>query len=140
MKLVGDKMKKVVCVIFLFLMIIVSFFSYSLAAESQERSRTIDDTISGADQFISGANTTGTFDEEKLQENIGIIYNIFFACGLVVAMAGGIALGIKFMTGSIESKAETKELLKPYLVGCVIIFGAFGIWKVVMSVAGIFNS
>ena len=37
------------------------------------------------------------------------------------------------MMGSSTQKAETKELLIPYVVGCVIIFGAFGIWKLVVN-------
>ena len=31
-----------------------------------------------------------------------------------------------------DGKAELKERLVPYVVGCVVIFGAFGIWKIVM--------
>ncbi len=31
--------------------------------------------------------------------------------------------------GSVEAKAQIKEKLIPYVVGCAIMFGAFGIWK-----------
>lgn len=37
------------------------------------------------------------------------------------------------MMGSASQKAETKELIVPYVVGCVVIFGAFTIWKIVIE-------
>ena len=35
------------------------------------------------------------------------------------------------MIGSIEEKAQVKESLIPFVIGCVVVFGAFGIWKMV---------
>ena len=37
------------------------------------------------------------------------------------------------MMGSASQKAETKELIIPYIVGCVVVFGAFIIWKIVIE-------
>ena len=99
----------------------------------------IDSTIQGAQDFIDSADTTGTIDEAAVQQNVGFIYNIFFACGMVIAVVCGVCLGIKFMVGSTDGKAEVKELLLPYIIGCVIIFGAFGIWKLIINVMEIFN-
>lgn len=31
-------------------------------------------------------------------------------------------IGIKYMTGSLEEKANYKKTMVPYLVGCVILF------------------
>ena len=42
-------------------------------------------------------------------------------------------LGIKFITSSVEEQAKVKESLIPFVVGCVVIFGAFGIWKLVTN-------
>ena len=42
-------------------------------------------------------------------------------------------MGIKFIIGSLEEKAEIKAMLIPYVVGCIVVFGAFGIWKLVME-------
>ena len=38
------------------------------------------------------------------------------------------------MLGSVEEKADIKGLLIPYIVGCIIIFGAFAIWKLVVDI------
>lgn len=101
----------------------------------EDKDRNIDTVIAAAKDFISSANTKGTVEESEFQKGIGNVYNIFLAVGMIVVVAGGTALGIKFMLSSVEGKAEVKELLVPYLVGTFIIFGAFGIWKLVMEVA-----
>ena len=46
----------------------------------------------------------------------------------------GAILGIKLMISGIDEKAEVKKLLIPYVVGCIIIFGGFGIWKLVVTI------
>ena len=38
------------------------------------------------------------------------------------------------MVSGIEGKVEAKQLLVPYVVGCVMIFGGFGIWKLVVTI------
>ena len=38
------------------------------------------------------------------------------------------------MTGSVSQKAKIKETLIPYIAGCIVIFGAFGIWKLVVTI------
>ena len=75
----------------------------------------IDTTIQGAQDFIDSADTTGTIDEAAVQRNVGFIYNIFFACGMVIAVVCGVCLGIKFMVSSTEGKAEVKELVKRFV-------------------------
>lgn len=94
--------------------------------------QSIDEVIAGANNFISSANTTDTISQDATQETIDLIYNVLLAVGLVIAVVCGVILGIQFMTSSADGQAQVKEKLVPYVVGCVIIFGAFGIWKLVM--------
>lgn len=61
-----------------------------------------------------------------------IIY--YYLYGLAIAIIIGLVLGIQFMMGSVEQKAKVKDSLVPYVVGCIVIFGAFGIWKIVLTV------
>lgn len=63
------------------------------------------------------------------------MYTIYYYLyGIAVAIIIGLVLGIQFMAGSVEQKAKVKDSLIPYIVGCVVIFGAFGIWKIVLTV------
>lgn len=149
--------KNIICIVLFFLIVILINNTFSYATEkinynqgdkekvieitkvAEDRKQTIDQTIQGADDFISGADTSNTIDEKALKENIDLIYNILLGIGMIVAVACGIALGIKFMYGSLESQAEVKEKLIPYVIGCFVIFGAFGIWKIVINVMQTFN-
>lgn len=55
-----------------------------------------------------------------------------FALGIALSVIVGSLIGIKFMFGGIEEKVKMKEVIIPYIIGCVIVFGAFGIWKLVI--------
>lgn len=37
------------------------------------------------------------------------------------------------MVASAEDKAKVKEALIPYIVGCIVIFGAFTIWSIAVN-------
>ena len=51
---------------------------------------------------------------------IGIIQKI----GSIVSVIVLIALGIKYMVGSIEERAQYKETMIPYVIGALLIFAA----------------
>ena len=38
------------------------------------------------------------------------------------------------MLGSMEEKAQIKEALIPFVIGCIVAFGAFGIWKIFITI------
>lgn len=61
------------------------------------------------------------------QQIVGIIQVV----GSIAAVAVLIVLGIKYMMGSTEEKAEYKKTLIPYLVGAVLIFAASNIASIV---------
>lgn len=63
-----------------------------------------------------------------------MLYNALLIIGIIIAVIVGAILGIKFMMGSVGEKADIKKLLVPYVVGCIIVFGAFGIWKLVVTI------
>lgn len=93
----------------------------------------IGEFFTSGDEFIKKAETNNPISN-NLQDMSGTIYNVLLAIGVVVALIVGMMIGIKFMTGSIEEKAKIKETLIPYIAGCVVIFGAFGIWKLVVTI------
>ena len=93
----------------------------------------LDDMIGDADKFIDSADDAA-ISTSSLKEFSKTFYNIFLTIGIVVATLVGLILGIKFMIGGAEEKAHVKELLGPYIVGCIVIFGAFAIWKIVVTI------
>lgn len=98
----------------------------------------IDDMFSGAENFAQeGRNQAikdDTATDEEISEVITILYNIVLTLGTIIAIAVGGVLGIKFMVSSAEDKAKVKESMIPYVVGCIAIFGALMIWKVVIGI------
>ena len=62
------------------------------------------------------------------------MYTIFLIVATAICVIVGMILGVKFVYGSIEAQVEVKKLLKPYLIGCVVIFGAFGIWNLAVNI------
>ena len=54
--------------------------------------------------------------------------------GVILSVLMGAIIGIKIMWGSIEQQTKAKEALMPYVIGCVVIFGAFGIWKLAVTI------
>ena len=67
------------------------------------------------------------------------IVTILQAVGIVVAVVVILVIGIKYMMGSAEEKAEYKKTMVPYLVGAVLIFGATTIVNVVYNLANSVN-
>lgn len=43
-------------------------------------------------------------------------------------------LGVQFMIGGAEGQAKVKEMLVPFVVGCIVVFGGFAFWKIALEV------
>ncbi len=95
----------------------------------------VDDTIDQADKFID-AGEKNPIDNWKLKILSSSIHGILLTAGVIVAIIIGLIIGIKFMVGSVEEKADVKKLLVPYLVGCVVVFGSLGIWAAIVEILG----
>lgn len=59
---------------------------------------------------------------DKLNSRVGKILGIIRTVGTVISVVMLIVIGIKFMLGSVEEKAEYKQSLKPYLIGALLLF------------------
>lgn len=93
----------------------------------------LDDVMGDADSFINSGNND-KITASSLQSFSNTFYNILLTIGIVVAALVGMVIGIRFMVGGAAERANIKELLIPYVVGCIIVFGAFAIWKIVVTI------
>ena len=96
-------------------------------------SSTLDDMMTDADSFVANSKSD-SIDSKSLQDFSSTIYNIALQIGIGVAVVVGLALGIQFMLAGVDGKADVKKALIAYVVGCIAIFGAFGVWKLVIEV------
>ena len=101
----------------------------------------VGDVISGAKDFVKigedardrDGSTIRTIKDRNLKNTSNLIYNVLFSVAIFVAVAQGTYIGLKFVMVSPSEKAEVKESLIPFVVGCVVVFGAFGIWKIMTT-------
>lgn len=90
--------------------------------------------ISGGQNFLDGANDKELFDEQSEREGLDQLYYIMLTIGIIAAFIIGSILGIQFITTGAAGQAKVKEKIIPFVVGAVVIFGAFGIWRIVLNV------
>ena len=85
--------------------------------------------------FIDASNgETSGFSKKEIKGLSDSIYNILLFIAVVVSVIVITILGIKYIIGSVETKAEIKDTMVPFIVGCVVVFGSFGIWKIVVTI------
>lgn len=95
----------------------------------------LSDVITGGDNFIGASSSSGVgIDTNKITDVSSMVYNILLTMGIIVAVVIAAILGIKFMIGSVEEKAQVKDSLVPFIIGCVVVFGAFGFWKIFVNI------
>ena len=62
------------------------------------------------------------------------IVNTIQVVGVVVAVVGLIALGVKYMFGSVEERADYKKTMIPYLIGWIFRFSISTIIKLIYTI------
>lgn len=97
--------------------------------------------------FAAETTTTGKVDIDKItsdkdlgeaagsMEKIGSVILTFITnIGIILSIVVVAILGVKYMMGSVEEKAEYKKSMMPYIVGALLIFGASTVGKIVTGI------
>ena len=87
------------------------------------------------DQITGNQSVNGVNEITNLgQQIVGILQTV----GIILSVVILIILGIKYMMGSAEEKAEYKKTMIPYVMGAIFIFAASTLANVVYNfVSGI---
>ena len=112
------KMKNVIIVLTLILICIVSLSTISKADVK---------TDSYKPELIEN-------DYEDVFDKVGVIVSAVRIVGVVISFIGIIGLGIKYMMGSVEQKAEYKSTMMPVLIGMIMIFAITNIVSIIYSI------
>lgn len=72
---------------------------------------------------------------QKLEEKAETILGVIQVVGIVVSVVMLMIIGIKYMMGSLEERAEYKETLKPYIIGAFLIFSGTTIPQIIYQIA-----
>ena len=116
-------MKKTVKIVFIMMMVISMLTVVSNAAQQQ------------ATSGVNPSDFTGNIDYDT--NSIGNLGNniiqIVSTIGSIASVIVLVVLGIKYMMGSAEEKAEYKKTLLPYIIGAALVFAASSIAGMVFS-------
>ena len=127
------KVKKIIyyiCLIFIISIFVMN--TYVNAATSMES------IIKGAKDFTSGdiedsSSLQISVTSDKLQGVSKIINNVLMTVAIISAFISITLMGINLVIQSTEEKAKVKEAMIPFCIGAIISFGAFGIWKLAVT-------
>lgn len=119
-------MKKKLINVIVLLFIIFNIGSSTLLASSSK------DFWGQANSWFSDAQHAGAGASDKTNEIIDTMEDMILVVGTAAISIATIFLGIKYMFGSADSKADSKESLMNLLVACVFFFGWNSIKNVLM--------
>lgn len=124
-------MKKEILIFFTIVIVLIIFvFPKSVYASTNT---TLDGIMEGGDDFLKEGSKTG-LDKNELHETSNFTYNVLLGICMIIAVIVGMILGIKYMSAESEEKATIKETLIPFVLACVLMFGAFKIWETIVNI------
>lgn len=125
----GGKMKRNILRILLLLIIITVIGSIFLTYIGQGNVFA-DDTIINPDLYYPSR----TEDVRPITEKAGIIFYVIQVIGIIIAVITLMIIGIKIFVGSIEEKANYKQVLLPWVVGAVLVVTGTSIPRVIYKI------
>jgi len=114
-------MHKKKSLLILLVLIISSFVIFSPTVMA------IGDPITDPDAYKPGG-INGS-DTDIVASKAGVIFNTITTVGVITI----IVIGIKYMVGSVEEKAEYKKTMVPYLVGAIMLACTSAIVKLIAN-------
>lgn len=90
--------------------------------------------MDGANKFLDGSEDREVFNKTNEKDAIDTLYFIMLTIGIVLALIVGSVLGIQFITAGAAGQAKVKEKIIPFVLGALVVFGAFGIWRITYNV------
>lgn len=92
----------------------------------------IEDPINNPEAFQPGSMSGADEVMDIGNRIIGVIRFVGSFASVIVL----IIIGIKYMTGSLEERAEYKKTMLPYLIGAILVFAITNILGIVDTITG----
>lgn len=120
--------KKIFSIIIILVFIITLFGNFTIVQAKELEQAIIDG------QKILEGNKSSIINYEGMYIAANYLYNILMIIGIVFAIIRGIVLGVQIICGSIDEKADAKQLIIPYLWLVAGIAFAFAILKIILQI------
>lgn len=108
------------------------FLAVSAVAGESRPDYTMTDVLEDTDYYTQ-INDIEPSDAQRAEEAISKILSIITNIGIIISVIIPAIVGVKYMIGSVEERAEYKKDMIPYFVGAVLIFGISIIIKIVQA-------
>ncbi len=111
--------------IFIISIIILLFVNISNKVRAVEIQSEMDEiklatTSINPDDYDPSKNPLTTTDAEKVTKKVGVVLGAIRNFSAVVSVIALMIIGLKYMLGSVEEKANYKATMMPYIIGCVM--------------------
>ena len=117
------KTVKIISVLLIAIMLVASLSSIAYAS-------TTGDTLNKMLNAQKNGSANGTNEITTLG---GRVVGIVQVVGVIIAAIILLVIGIKYMLGSAEEKAEYKKTLMPYVIGAALVFAASAISGIIFG-------
>ena len=124
-----DKKKIVIiCIIFIICLLTVSqtVQAQNMGEGTEEKTFNPEEYKPTSISSVSGATKLGNI-ANKIIGAVQVIGSISSVIALIL-------IGIKYVMGSVEEKAEYKQTLKPYLIGAIMVFGITNLEVIIQNI------
>ena len=95
--------------------------------------QSLDGIIGSANSFLSIGSGTDGINVANLTGVFNLISGVLLTIATGITTISAVVMGINFSIQSVEDKAKIKESMVPWVIGIIISFGAWGIWKITIS-------
>lgn len=114
-------------IIFIMIIVLITLFNFCNITYSTD---VINNIITNKDKYFKPE-----VKEEKLSERAGVILGLVNVIGVLISVITLMIVGIKYMVGSIEEKAEYKKTMWTYLLGAFLVFSITTIPNIIFNIS-----
>ena len=79
--------------------------------------------LAAAWRYLNQRYTMPDDKGKAILTDIGTVLGVIKYIGIITSVLVLVIIGLKYMLGSVEAKAEYKKTMIPYVVGCFMIMG-----------------
>lgn len=116
---------KIVKNVMIISMLCIIIFSIPITCQASDAI----DALGDLDQY---GKVQGSYD--VFRNKVGVFLGFFQMLGSIISVICLVVMGVKYMMGSVEEKAEYKKTLLPYMIGAFMVFSTVNLLQVVYKI------
>ena len=129
----GKKKKNIILnILFIFLFLFFTVFMQSVSYANEKEAKSSETVKTQSDQTVEQIDNLGlgNLNDYKgsavtsgaFKKKVNVIFSAIRIAGTVLSVVILIVIGIKYMLGSVEEKADYKKTMMPYIYGTFFLF------------------